>query len=322
MFEFYVGDAMENNYNSLLNELYIFYNRIKNYILLYFEEKIEKSSLEIDFYKDFIISNDFTNGFVKYDNEKNKFLLSIPNGLTKYNSIKSTKPLKLISVEDKMQSQYYSSFTIDELSQIINFYNIDFIKYIKSEFLHEYIRKILNLQGNNIIHYSDEYIDCSEKYGFAINDIIIELETRIFARKFNLLYIPISIGNDDILRTTYLICIEKTKIIFNGNIDELFSNLSRFKYKKILQFEEKEFEKKYNLKINSLNDEKNNYISSKPLNPKKELINLLKTTKNRYLKIKNVVSNSYGFVTITTFIFGVFITFVVAFLVLYLLFRR
>lgn len=82
MFEFYVGDAMENNYNSLLNELYIFYNRIKNYILLYFEEKIEKSSLEIDFYKDFIISNDFTNGFVKYDNEKNKFLLSIPNGLT------------------------------------------------------------------------------------------------------------------------------------------------------------------------------------------------------------------------------------------------
>ena len=216
MFEFYVGDAMENNYNSLLNELYIFYNRIKNYILLYFEEKIEKSSLEIDFYKDFIISNDFTNGFVKYDNEKNKFLLSIPNGLTKYNSIKSTKPLKLISVEDKMQSQYYSSFTIDEL----------------------------------------------------------------------------------------------------------FSNLSRFKYKKILQFEEKEFEKKYNLKINSLNDEKNNYISSKPLNPKKELINLLKTTKNRYLKNKNVVSNSYGFVTITTFIFGVFITFVVAFLVLYLLFRR
>ena len=36
---------MENNiknYNSLLNELYIFYNQIKNYVLLYFEEKNEK----------------------------------------------------------------------------------------------------------------------------------------------------------------------------------------------------------------------------------------------------------------------------------------
>ena len=45
---------MENNiknYNSLLNELYIFYNQIKNYVLLYFEEKNEKLSLEIDFYK-------------------------------------------------------------------------------------------------------------------------------------------------------------------------------------------------------------------------------------------------------------------------------
>ena len=49
---------MENNiknYNSLLNELYIFYNQIKNYVLLYFEEKNEKLSLEIDFYKDFAI---------------------------------------------------------------------------------------------------------------------------------------------------------------------------------------------------------------------------------------------------------------------------
>ena len=122
---------MENNiknYNSLLNELYIFYNQIKNYVLLYFEEKNEKLSLEIDFYKDFAISENLETGFIKYDNENNKFLLSIPNGVSKYNSVKNTKPLNLINVEDKMQNKYYSSFTTDELFQIMDFYNIDFIK--------------------------------------------------------------------------------------------------------------------------------------------------------------------------------------------------
>lgn len=317
---------MENNiknYNSLLNELYIFYNQIKNYVLLYFEEKNEKLSLEIDFYKDFAISENLETGFIKYDNENNKFLLSIPNGVSKYNSVKNTKPLNLINVEDKMQNKYYSSFTTDELFQIMDFYNIDFIKYIKSEFLHEYIKKIINLHGNNIIHYSDEYVDCSETFGFAINEIIVELETRIFAKKFNLLYIPIPIGNDDILRKMYFICIDKSKIIFNESIDELFKNLSTLKYKRILQFEEKEFEKKYNLKVNSIEDKKNDYLSFKSLKEKKqELINLLKTTKNNYLRSRNVVSDSYGFVTITAFIFALFITSITSFIVFYTLFRR
>lgn len=317
---------MENNiknYNSLLNELYIFYNQIKNYALLYFEEKNEKLSLEIDFYKDFAISENLETGFITYDNENNKFLLSIPNGISKYNSVKNTKPLNLINVEDKMQNKYYSSFTTDELSQIMDFYNIDFIKYIKSEFLHEYIKKIINLHGNNIIHYSDEYVDCSETSGFAISEIIVELETRIFAKKFNLLYIPIPIANDDILRKMYFICIEKSKIIFNESVDELFKNLSTLKYKKILQFEEKEFEKKYNLKVNSIEDKKNDYLSFKSLKHKKqELINLLKTTKNNYLRSRNVVSDSYGFVTITAFIFALFITSITSFIVFYTLFRR
>ena len=317
---------MENNiknYNSLLNELYIFYNQIKNYVLLYFEEKNEKLSLEIDFYKDFAISENLETGFIKYDNENNKFLLSIPNGVSKYNSVKNTKPLNLINVEDKMQNKYYSSFTTDELFQIMDFYNIDFIKYIKSEFLHEYIKKIINLHGNNIIHYSDEYVDCSETLGFEINEIIVELETRIFAKKFNLLYIPIPIGNDDILRKMYFICIDKSKIIFNESIDELFKNLSTLKYKRILQFEEKEFEKKYNLKVNSIEDKKNDYLSFKSLKEKKqELINLLKTTKNNYLRSRNVVSDSYGFVTITAFIFALFITSITSFIVFYTLFRR
>ena len=253
-----------NNYNILLNELHIFYNQIKNYALLYFEEKNDKSSLEIDFYKDFTISENLKNSFITYNNENNKFLLSISSGISKYNLLKNTNPLKLIHVEYKMQHKYYSRFTNDEISQIIDFYNINFIKYIKSEFLHEYIKKIINLHGNSIIHYSDEYVDCSEKSGFAISNIIIELETRLFAKKFNLLYIPISIGNDYILKKLYLICIEKSKIIFNGSIDELFNNLSIFKYKKILQYEENEFEKKYNLKVNSLEDKKMTFFEPNP----------------------------------------------------------
>lgn len=121
----------------------------------------------------------------------------------------------------------------------------------------------------------------------------------------------------------YFICIDKSKIIFNESIDELFKNLSTLKYKRILQFEEKEFEKKYNLKVNSIEDKKNDYLSFKSLKQKKqELINLLKTTKNNYLRSRNVVSDSYGFVTITAFIFALFITSITSFIVFYTLFRR
>lgn len=321
-----MGDTMENNikdYNSLLGELYNFYKQIKNYILLYFVEKNEKSSLEIDFYKDFVISNNLTNGFIIYDNESNKFLLSIPNGISKYNEIKNTKPLKLINVSNKMQNKYYSSFTTDELSQIIDAYNVDFIKYIKSEFLHEYIKKIINLQGNNVIHYSDEYINCSEKYGFVINDIIIELETRIFAKRFDLLYVPIPIGDDGILRKVYFICTRKSKIIFNENIDTLYNNLSMLDLERIKKFEENEFEKKYKLKTNSLDDYRNEYLSFKPLKQKKqELIKFLKSLKDKYLKEGNIINDSYGFVTIATFMFGLFITFITSFIFFYIIFRR
>ena len=85
----------------------------------------------------------------------------------------------------------------------------------------------------------------------------------------------------------------------------------------------KEFEKKYNLKVNSIEDKKNDYLSFKSLKQKKqELINLLKTTKNNYLRSRNVVSDSYGFVTITAFIFALFITSITSFIVFYTLFRR
>ena len=78
-----------NNYNSLLNELYKFYNEIKNYVFSYFEEKNDKELLEIDFYKDFVISNNLKDRFILYDNDSQKFLLSIPAGISKYNEMKN-----------------------------------------------------------------------------------------------------------------------------------------------------------------------------------------------------------------------------------------
>ena len=80
---------------------------------------------------------------------------------------------------------------------------------------------------------------------------------------------------------------------------------------------------KEDLIVNSIEDKKNDYLSFKSLKQKKqELINLLKTTKNNYLRSRNVVSDFYGFVTITAFIFALFITFITSFIVFYTLFRR
>ena len=90
-----------------------------------------------------------------------------------------------------------------------------------------------------------------------------------------------------------------------------------FKCKQILQFEKKEFAKKYNLKISSLDDDENDYTLFKPSEQK-----LLKSTRNKYIKSENVVGNSYGFVTIVAFIFVLFVTFVTSFIVFYVLFRR
>ena len=175
----------------------------------------------------------------------------------------------------------------------------------------------------NIIHYSDDYIECSENSGFVINDIIVELETRMLAKKFNLLYIPISLGNDYVLKKIYLICLEKQKIIFNGNTDELFKNLSYLNFKKIFEFEEKQFEKKYNLKRNSLRDEKNGKLIYKSFKQKRqELIDVLNNTKEKYLKNANVVSDSYGFVTISSFIVGLFLTSIMSVIIFYIIFRR
>ena len=309
---------MENNevnYNFLLNELHMFYSEIKNYIFLYFDEKYDKEPFEIDFFKDFVVSNNLNNRFILYDKDSQKFLLSIQEGISKYSKMKNTKSLKLINIKDKMENKYFSCFTNDELSEIIKNYNVDFIKYIKSEFLHEYVKKIIDLQGNHHIHYSDDYVECSEDTGFVINDIIIELETRMFAKKFNLLYIPISLGNDYILKKMYLICLEQQKIIFNANIDELLKNISYFNLKKLLEFEEKEFEKKYNLKKNSLSDEENGESSYKSFDQNQELIRTLKNLKGKYLESLKVMSHSSGFVTIKSFIVVLFVISIMIFII-------
>lgn len=285
-----------DDYNFLLNELYLFYNEIKNYILLHFEKKNDKELLEVNFYDNFVISNNLNSRFILYDKPSRKFLLSIPGGINAYNEKKNVKSLKLIDIKDKMENKYYSYFTNGEISQIINGYNIDFIKYIKSEFLYELVKRNINLEGRNIIHYSDDYIECSEKFGFVINNIIVELETRKLAKEFGFLYIPTSIGNDYILRKLYFICLEKQEIIFNSNIDELFGSLLYLSLKEIFEFEKREFEKKYNLKRNSLSDEEDYQLMYKSVKQKRyELINELAIIRDEYLKRLNGDGSFYDF---------------------------
>ena len=246
-------DDTIKNYNILLNIIYQFYMEIKDNISIFFFEKEDKDKLKIDFHTDFVISKDFNGGFIFFDNKTQKFLVSIPQGISKYKKIKNIKPTKLIDVRNKLKSEYFTCFNDEELSQIIEIYNIDFMTYIKSEFLQQYVNKIIYLREKRKLYYSDDYITCSENVWFKINAIIIEMETRLFASKFDLFYIPTSIGNKYILKLIHLVCMKNQAVIFNGNIEDLLENLPYFISNKLIQYETREFEKKYHLKKNSLN---------------------------------------------------------------------
>lgn len=277
-----------NNYNTLLKELFDFYNQIKKYIDLFFYEKNDRKALEIDFYNDFIISNNIKNFFVFYDKHSNKFLLSIPQGIAKYNEIKNINNREPINIKDKMENHFFSYFTDGEVSKVISYYNVDFTNYIKSEFLYQYIKKILNICSNRKINYSDEYIQCSEVVGFKIIEIIIEIETRMFAKKFNLFYVPKSIGNKTIFRKVNLLCAGYKETILNERIEDLLKKLSYPRLLELYKYEEREFEKKYNLKKNSLEDEILEKLAYKsPKQKREELINELKSIKEKYIKAMN-----------------------------------
>ena len=243
-----------NSYNSLLNIIYQFYLEIKDNISFNFDGIIDNDKLNINFYRDFEISENFTEGFIFYNAASQKFFLSLPNGISKYDKIRNVNPINLVDIDSKLKNGYYSYFSNEEIAQIIKKYNIDFKSYIKYEFLRQYIKKIICLKGTRKLYYFDDYVKYTENIGFKLNDIIIEMEARLFASKFGLFYLPNSVGNINILKIIHLVCINNHDLIINGNIDKLLDELPYFFSNKLFKFEEREFELKYHLHKNSLNN--------------------------------------------------------------------
>lgn len=315
-----------NNYNLLLNEMYKYYNSIHDFIRQSFEEINNHNLLNIDFYKDFVVFSEKQDGFVVYDAITNKFNLSIPCGLEKYNNLVKMPITKNINIKYKYEKQYYTFFSDEERALIIKNYNINFIEFIKTEFLHEYLKKILNIKSTKEYVYSDDYGIYSEKFGFSIKDIIIEIQSRLFSKRYRLFYLPLSIGNDEIIRKIKWILINNNNrnIILNDSLDTLLNRISTYQTTNIIKFEEEQFEKKHNLKKNSFeHDRLSNLLYKSTKQRKAELVDMIKNIKEQFInKSNSSLDNSYGFVNIIAIAIGLILILIMSFIFSFMIFRR
>lgn len=285
------------DYNKLLSELFEYYKDIYKIMKKEFHSFTNDKKLKIDFLSDFVISKEKQDGFIKYDSVINKFKLSILDGTNKYNELNNKSILKGIAVKQKYDNNYYDYFNTDEISLLIKFYSISFKECIKSEFFREYVNKILDIKSTSEYRYSDDYGIYIEKTGFAFNDILIEAETRLISKKYDLFYLPHSIGDNNIIRVARSILLdnENKKIIINDYLDTLLDKLPFFLKKDIYKYEENEFTKKYKLKDNIFElvwEEAIEYRSVKQR--KKELLDKLLDVKNQFINGRE----SFGFINI------------------------
>lgn len=258
-------------YISYLNDLYQFYQNIHDYILLDFNIKDDKSVLDIDFCEDFVVSNGIQSGFIVYDRNTKKYNLSLYYGIRKYYLLKNCRVLQYNGYTYKSKKLYLNYFSNDERCLIMQNNKISFMDMIRSEFLHEYISSLIDIVGD-------------ADYTFY-NEIVVEFLTRKFAFKHNLFYLPLSIGDDKIFSVTNRIFnnSKNKEVILNYNMDALLNQLNRVQVKSIVEYEERCFEEKYNLKKNSFEDDRKDALFFKTIDSKKEqLKNVLKNLKTSF----------------------------------------
>ena len=286
---------MDNNipsYESLLKILYAYYEDIKDKMKRYFYQLHDESLIEINFNQDFSLSNQKQNSFMEYNKKLNRFIVSIPSGTNQYNYLANKMVNRHKSILGKYENYYYSYFFEDEVSQTIQDKNIDFIEFIKSEFLYAYIQKIMFLKSNKIISYQDEYGEYQEKVGFSIYKILVEVQTRIFARDNQLFYLPKCLGNRTIIRSCYFLLKEKdnVELLLNDSFDTFLDTLPYLQSKQMKEYETKEFEKKFGLSNGTLSLSTLDNITYRSSKMKRqEYIDILKLEKenivNHYLSI-------------------------------------
>lgn len=272
-------------YTSYLTDLYQFYQNIHDYVLLDFNVKDDKSVLDIDFSEDFVVSNGIQSNFIMYDRNTKKYNLSLYYGIRKYYLLKNCKVSQYNGYTYKSKKLYLNYFSDDERCLIMQNNKISFMDMIKSEFLHEYISSLIDIVSGVDYTFSDQYDSYAEKNGAFYNEIVVEFLTRKFAFKHNLFYLPLSIGDDKIFSVTNRIFnnSKNKEVILNSNMDALLNQLNRVQAKSIVEYEERCFEEKYNLKKNSFEDNRKDALFSKTIDSKKEeLKNILKNLKTTF----------------------------------------
>ena len=293
------------NYNLILSELFNYYQKIYPYIENEYGIVKDKEMLSLNFNTDFLISSSKQNDIIRYDFNSKKFLLSYEGGIEKYNNFKQNSNIEL-DINYKINNKVFDYYSKDDIASIIQVNNISFIEYVKNEFLKEYFNKLIHLiSGSKKIEYSDDFGNYKKNKGYYFNHIICEIESRIFAKKYNLLFIPRSVGNKRIILLTKSILNrpELKRVVLNESIDSLKQIISNKKIEIIEQYEQNCFEQEFKIKSGTLQNEIYSNIIRKSVKELcKELNDMITMVKSNIGLNKKTSSNpvdSFGYANIS-----------------------
>ena len=295
---------------QVMNEIYQFYNEITSMIKIEFQLLNNTNLLEINFDKDFISCHE--KDFITYDKNINKFKLSLSSIIHQYQNF-ITKPKINVNVINKYENDFYNHFTVDDQASIIYLKQISIEELIKSEFLYAYLSKIIDTEDRKTITYQNILGLNIEKRGIFWNPILIETESRRISKKYNIFYLPKTIGYKEIFMITLrqLNNPKSRNLILNNKMEFILSNLSILISRKILLYEENCFEKKYHLKENTIKDNRQRALKQIPIiYQKQELIEDLKRLKTLLLNQKSSLgySNILSILLIITIIVILLVT--------------
>ena len=312
------------NYNFILNELFNYYQKIYSCIENEYGILKDKETLLLNFNTDFLLSSSKQNDIIKYDFNSKKFLLSYEGGIEKYNNFKQNIDIDF-DINYKLNNNVFDYYSKNDISSIIQVNNISFIEYVKSEFLKEYFNKIIHLTSSSKeIEYSDDFGTYKKNKGDYFNYIICEVESRMFAKKYNLLFIPRSIGNKRMLLFAKGILYrqEIKTVVLNETIDSLEQVISNKKIQIIEQYEQNCFEQEFKIKNGTLQKETYSNISRKSVKElRKELNDMIAMVKSNIGLNKNSSSNpvdSFGYANISI-VFCLLVTFLIITITIFIL---
>lgn len=293
------------DYNLILNELYNYYKKIYPYIENEYGILKDREELLVNFNTDFLISSSKQSNVIKYDFNSKKFLLSYEDGIEKYNNFKQNHNIDF-NINYKLDNNTFDYYSEDDISSMIQLNNISFMEYVKSEFLKEYFNKLIHLiSGSKNIEYSDDFGNYIKNKGYYFNNIICEVESRIFIKKYNLLFIPRSVGNKRILLLvkTILNRPETKKVVLNETIDYLEQIISNKKMEIIEQYEQNCFEQEFKIKSGTLQNEIYSNIIRKSVKELRKELNDMITMVKSNIGLNNKTSSnpvdSFGYANIS-----------------------